>query len=687
MLEQFGRVARWTGVRSGEAGLKRRGTSWVRALGRVSLCTIACVVGSPSAAAQSWLGRLSGPHARSQLRHPEADLRRAAAERLGFYGAARPSVDALLRALRAGEQDARVRAAILAALARRAAPVSAEPVAALLARSGQPDAEGLMHVLGAVGTPAAAAELARWLGSAEVGDAAVDALVAMGPAALPYVLRALRASDAALPRAARALGRLGDARASVELSSRLARAAPEARVPLLQALGELRDVRTVPAVLRYLEDPSTDVVVAAVDALAAIGDRGAEGRLGPLSQHASVRVRAHALRAWLRLAPERAAARAGALLAREDTPGGLVAAIMEAVYDQPNAHGIGMLSYLCGQPEQRAAAADALARVPRGRGVRALLEGRCGRADRHIRVALARGLRRHRGVLGPGTVGDGIELLRRRKGPFGWVLRALAGDRSVAAQVGARLQAASGEELLALTIASVALPAVGAQPANRRALAARLENPLPDADFRAIAQSMVTLGIAVEPRRALAYLRRAATAPEALALVAPSLGRASERLRTRLRRAMRRGLRDADPRVRAAAALALARAGERAAASSLARALDDSRPAVRLAAARALHVLGGARGRIVARYGLEREPAVRSALGAAMRPTDRPPPVYVRGAACAIRRVEGAAERSRPVDLRLPDGRWLRTSTFSNGYVVLPDVPERGLEVRTSADE
>jgi HEAT repeat protein len=654
----------------------------------LALAVLAAVLGViPAARAQdgSWASHLVGPRARMELRHPDADVRRAAVRRLAVRGEPRRSVTALLEALES-EEDVEVREAIFRALARRGDRAAVRPLAAHLADWSRPDRAAALATLGALGGEAAIGVLVEWLGAADVGDAAVQALVEIGAPAVPRLVRALE-EPVSRARAARALGRIGDARATEPLVGALQGALPAARAVVLEALGELGDERAAPAVAGMLEDPSATVVAAALGTLARIGGPALAGPVATLADRGPPDQRAAALRALATMDPAAAAPRLRDALTDEATPAVLRRAAVDGALAHPAAASVAPLLALLGSPGHRVAAAEALARIPAGGGVAPLLERARGDGERALDPALALAVRRHADFVGSSLVERAWAHLRGDPSVRGAALAALAGDADVLDRLEAGLEA-DDPDVRATAALGVRLLGAGARPL-RDGLAPRLiEERDPDA-FRALALAALALGARVDPARIDARWWDAATAPEALWLAAANLDGAADRTRSRARRAMRRSLRAAQPRVRAGAALALALARERRAWRALVAALEDEHDAVRLAAAHALWTLAvpEAAEAVAARARVEPEPRVRAVLREAARAAGRPPPAIGRGREVLYVHIATApglpADAASPsVDVLLPDGRWLRAPSLPGGEVLVPDLMGGRAEVQ-----
>lgn len=657
-----------------------------------ALVALLCALGASEARAQSrWSSRLVGPHAREQLASPEAERRLAAVRQLARRGEPHQSVQALL-ALLQSEEDARVREAAYDALARRGDEAALEPLAAWLGddeQSSRGHRAQALRTIGAIGSERAIRILVEWLGIADAGDVAAEALAWIGPPAVPHLLRAL-STPIATARAARALGQIGDARATAPLVSRLRGALPAARIAIIDALAAIGDERAAPAVTRYLEDADPNVVAATLRALASIGGADQAEPVAALADRGTSEQRAAALEALIVIAPSAAAPRAlSALTEVEQTPL-LRRAAIDGLLSHPGRETIEPLRELLHDEVVADHAAEALSRVERGLGVPALLEAARADEERRFDRALALGVRRHGDQLPEAltrAVGAHLDagalpvrcLARRVDGALrDRLLSDLGGDDPTL-----RAQAASCALLLGDEAAFLRDPVAAALR--------REEDPMA---FRALALAALRSGAAIDPAQIDARWWDAATAPEALWLTAANLSRAAPRTRTRARRSMRRLLRSPDPRARAGAALALAMASERRAWRALVAATEDEHDAVRLAAARALASLGveEAGERLEARIRVERDRDVREALRLAVRaPEERSPPPHVPGDEILYVRVSTAPglqlSASRlAVDVMLTDGRWLRVSSFEDGTVLLPSIPAGLAEVQVRLD-
>jgi HEAT repeat protein len=273
------------------------------------------------------------------------------------------------------------------------------------------------------------------------------------------------------------------------------------------------------------------------------------------------------------------------------------------------------------------------------------------------------------------------------------VLRSVARDPRVgpllvsslgADDASVRAAAARGLELLADRRYS---PAVAAALASER-----------DSEvFRRLAAAATLLGAEVPYPALRRQLSSIETASEALVAAAGSLSRYGARRSSYLRSAFREALRAEDPRVRAGAARALLVCDDREAWRALVFTLDDAVPEVRLAAASALAHLAVAEATpaIEARWRVEEDPRVLPALlDAAAAPDRRPvraPELGGRAGDESVRvRIVAVGEEGRsgvPVEILLPDGRWLRMRTLPSGELVVVDLPAAVVDVRVKVAE
>ncbi len=612
-------------------------------------------------------------------------MRSEAARLLGRAGEHQRSVAALIEAL-AREEAFDVRGEILEALARRGDDSVIDALADLLGEWAAASHIAALEVMGAIGGEVAVRTLVDWLGATDEGLNAAEALVHIGAPAVPRLIRALGIPIASR-NAAIALGRIGDTRATIPLVSELRRAQPSARVEMLRALGRIGDERASPAIVRALRDSDPVAVSAALGALARLAGPEHAQPVASLADRGTSEQRAAALEALVVMDPVAAAPRLEAVFSDAQAPAILRSVAIESVLSRPTEHSIPALEALMEVPARRLAVAEALARIEGGRGVPLLLERARLDEERSLDPALALALRRSEGGLDRGLRAQALEHLRADRSSRGLVLRALALDPSV---VSATARAIESAEVRERAHGALAAWLLGERATSLGSgISARLATERDPAVFRALALAALRGGVPVELARIDARWWDPSTAPEALWLAGANMGGAPPRIQRRARRAMRRSLRAAQPRVRAGAALALAIAADRGAWRALVASLDDEHDFVRLAVARALEALGEPRAApaIAARARVERQEAVRLALIDASRSASRrtPPPIRV-GDTVFYARVSTAAGLARGpdlgVDVLLADGRWLRTLTLSTGEVLVPDLPAGEAEVQ-----
>lgn len=434
----------------------------------------------------------------------------------------------------------------------------------------------------------------------------------------------------------------------------------EERVAALRALGRYGAERdAVPPLVAALAPTEPPLVrVEAAEALARRGATGSiEALVAALDPHgqgfdpAVVAAAAHALAAIGGEAALEALARA------RDEPLTAVAATRALAWREPRT----------------------LVAAERAPDVAALV-ARAEQSATHARataLTLAIGLRRSGRALAPDVVARARRVLatlddvERRM-----FLRALARDPGVAAEVERALS--SSDPLLRATAArGVELLRDGALA---RPLAQALAVERDGEAFRCMVEAALVLELRVEPRVLASMPAVPETAPEALLLAALAAAGAPDRaLRTRLRRALRaRG----EPRLRAAAAHALALAGDRTADAVLTAALDDGVPQVRLAALRALAVLATpAAARVLAAHArIERDADVLSASRFAVRTLGLGQRLALRSAGEEVLEarvsVPGSAAEARvSVEVTLPEGRVRLLRTLPSGELVVADLP------------
>lgn len=639
---------------------------------------LTALVSSTAYAQSSWAMRLTASRARAELGHPDPAVRIRAAQALGRIGELRRSVAVLIDAFSVEEEDWRVRSAVLDALAHRGDEAAIPHLAKALEDAAGEERAAILRTIGAIGGESAIRVLIEWLGASDVGDDAVEGLVWIGAPAVPHLLAALR-SSAQPEGAARALGAIGDVRATPALIRALREGSPPLRVAAAQALGALGDERAAPALAQALDTTEMLLLGEELHSLWRVAGPEFAPAVARLAERGELESQVRALVALVAMDPSLAAPGVERLLADGSVSAALRAQLVDAIVALPSVEMIGALSMLALEPAYGPAAAEALSRVPSGAGIGALLE--LPEPVRAFPLALA--IRRHREQIEP-------ELLERAQQSSvadaslrGAVLSALAGNGAVRPRLEAALSSAEPFERASAALGLALLGANEARGVVERAIV-REDDP---AVFRALALAADVLEIGVEPARLGRRLDDPSTAPEAFALAVRTIDRLGVRSRRRLRRLLRRGLREVDPRVRTGAAIALGEAGDREAWRALVERLDDEHDAVRLAAARALASLDvpAARSAIAARERVERDRDVRLSLRMALAPGSFP--TVLRGRELLYVHVitaPGLREPTREmleVDVLLPDGRWLRSFALSGGEVVLPGLPSGEAEV------
>ena len=677
---------------------------------------MASVGPASTASAQGFLASLTGPRRSADLRSADPDVRARAADDLGRWGDPIRAVAALTAALEA-EREVTVRSAIVESLVRRGDPASIPALVAALDSAGNLDAAGIAFALGSFRDDRAARALVAALSREDVVEAASLALERIGPVAVPHLIRALDEPALEVP-AISALGRIGDPRATPALVFRLGSEREEVRLAAVRALGQLGDARAAPAIAGRLTDPSEEVVLDAIHALGTAGDPGfapvVAGRIGdgpPAHRRA-------ALAALHRLAPaaaievmERAVASGDPVLAR---------ASIDLALATTHPRIVPLLFGLLREGSRAEEAASALAEVSGGAGVPVLARvagegarpaaagaGPAGPGDASAARAtgtaiveatsraLAIGLRKHPASIDDDLRERSLRALWRQRMPRtrAWLLRAIARDPSVKPGL---LEGLGSDDPSVRATAARAIEILG-----DRELAPHVTSALADERnveaFRRLATAATVLGADVPIAALHRHLSSAETGPEAMAAAAASLPSYGVRQQEDLRRALRAALRSDHDRVRAGAARALSIARDREAWRALVVTLDDPAPEVRLAAATALAELGvpAAAPGAQARLRVEEDPRIALVLEDAARAPNgrraRPPELGVAPGREAVRvRIVARGEEGRagvPVDVVVPDGRWLRMHTLPSGELVVVDLAAGILDVRVRVSE
>lgn len=663
-------------------------TRHARALSVAITCALASA--SVGASADSHLARLAGPSAEARLASPDVDVRLAAAHALGDpdVGEARAASVALAERLGL-ERDDGVRREIFRALARRAMP---EAIEALLTRPRTPaEQRDAIRALAAIDDPRALAALIERLGPDNTREPAARAIGRIGAPALAAVLHALR-EPAQLSGAAQALAEMRDLRALPELVRVSGLRDPRARAAAIDAIGALGDERARPTLLARLRDANPTVVAAAVRALSRAGHRDDARAVAALVDADDQRVREAALATLARLEPAMAAGVAVRALGAEDGDARQSAARVVLASRDPAM--TAPLRVLLGHSETAREAASALAALDAAAGLDVLLVG--AREPGPTRVAAAVGLallvRRFEGRVDPRQLDVARHALRAATadGPFerAIVLRALARDPFVAPWIARALSSASAARRAAAATAAELL----AQSSLAGDLAAALGHERDaEARRRLLCALALLVDAGVDPPTGPAAIELGddETGPEAMRLAAASVRARAVRPPEYLARALRAGLRGRSARARASAARALAAIGDSSAWRALVAALDDDDARVRLAVARALSVIAPAEAAVDLRAAIrvESDAAVETALsdalaGATVR--ERRLTLDVAGPepfdAFVDRRQDEPAPP--PLELVLPDGRWLRVAVPTSGEIFVVGLPSGQLDVR-----
>ncbi|MCU0674972.1 MAG: HEAT repeat domain-containing protein [Myxococcota bacterium] len=602
------------------------------------------------AQAQAWSRHVPSLRAAEQLQSGDALERRAAARALGVRGDAPGARAALVEALRT-ERDGSVRAEIARALGRRAHPALADTLARGLAESSALDAEPFARALVAVGTGTALEHLVEALGRDEHRAAATVALQEAGLAAAPALSARLRETPTFVP-AIQLLGSLRDVEA-VPLLTRIALGehAPPVRLAAVVALRTIGDARSAPALRATLDGLSDALVVAelrdaTLEALSFVGDARDAPRVVARLEGAEGAERRRWLAVLLRLDPETAERELRAAVTSDDPQ--RVRDASDVVLASPQPALLAIVHGLLREGARADEAATALAEL--GPSGVAILVHEAERPE--VRRELAVALRTDRAG---GHEDEALAILRRHTDATGLAWRAVARDRNVRDTLEASL-ASSSSVSSERALAAQSLGVLGGAPAIAR-LREALEHEREADVWVAIAFALARLGASVDPDLWIAALDDPRRALAATLLAAEHRGDA--RAARRRDRALRRALHAEDPRLRANAAWALGRVGDRAAIRVLEDLEHDVDADVRRASRHALATLDPSRGAAVASVGSE----------------------------AARFRIASARAEPMPLDVALADGRTLRVWTAPTGEVVVVDLPSQVVDVRVRAED
>ncbi|MBW2460818.1 MAG: HEAT repeat domain-containing protein [Deltaproteobacteria bacterium] len=638
----------------------------------------------------------TGPRARAGLDDGDASVRAAAARTLGYYGAPRAAVDALVAALPT-ERDVVVRRSMISALARRGEPSAVPALIEALAAAGTSNRALAAHALGSFPTEATVRALTEALEDEEVEGAARRSLVRLGPRAVPHLILEVRERPASRA-AVVVLGEVRDQRAVPALVGLLSDERVSVRVATLTALTTMGAERAGPSIVGLLDDESLEVRLAAITALGVLGGPphvdllaaliAQDGQDGQDGQDV-VLVQRAALQALVTLSPDRAVAHLERLAADGNPELGPLA--VDLVLGLRTAGAAPLLHGLLTEGSRSEEAASALAELEGGAGLAVLVHAAHGQPpESGVLRAVAVCLRRYARTVEDHVASAGYRALAARGGNRALLLRAIAHDDSVHELLVPRLGSdVPGDRAVAALAAEV-----HPSPALAEALMAALADEEDAEAFRRIAGALLMHGASVDRLDRLGQLGRLTlrfedtdVAPEAMLLAADAYGDADRWTQRRLGRALRRALRSPDPRVRTGAAWALARAGDTGARRALAAALDDPAQEVRHGAARALSSLGAGNvaAAVMRRYRVEEDEHVAQALLDVVR-TRRAFPAHglLGDQVLRIRIVPsgGIMSGGIPVDVVLPDGRYLRMRTLSTGELLLVDLPAGTADVR-----
>jgi HEAT repeat protein len=650
-----------------------------------SILAVAITAVPVPVSAQDWVGPLTDilPTPSRPGSSPQERIREI--RRLGRHGPAAAAVASLLTALQAAPPPD-VREEILQSLARRGHPDSVRVVRRMIAETDQPIVP-LFRVLTAVGNRPAIEPLIEALRDDRRAAAAEAALGRIGRGAVEPLIEALAANRNR--RVIRVLGSLRDSRAVPALTRALRSGTVSERVAAIYALGSITDRRSAAAIAAAARGGSPAVVEASLRALSETGRVEGVPVALEFIEHDVPSVRLAALGALTLLDPTRAEPVLRRLLHALDP------ATRQAAEDllvrNPRPVFASLLRRLLTEGRRGEEAAGALARVPRGAGMRALIDTTADHPEKIAETAsaIAVGLRRWRSRLGDDLRRRGQGIIRavaddeRRM-----LLRALARDQEVSATLAAGIRQSSARTRAA---SAYGIELLGKATLGAALLRAMGDETDPEA-FRRQASAAVRLGIYAPHRILKGHFSNPGTAPEAFVLAAKSSGTASERNRRDLAISLRRALRsrtEVPARTRAAAALSLAYLRDRNAGTALVVSLSDPSAQVRLAAVTAIGSLGGARSAaaLESHARVEMQSAVRSnalRVAASLRAGRSPTVGDSRNEILVVHVVDATGEGGGrpPVEVLFDDGRWARFRPLSGGELMLVDLDSALVELR-----
>ena len=450
--------------------------------------------------------------------------------------------------------------------------------------------------------------------------------------------------------------------------------------------------RVCSAALDGLSRRQPKTVIAALSALPRWCPPSAEVRVHRLLRHPQAAVRRKALETALQLRPHAAAPELASVLSDPTEPNREGAA--RWITEHPHPALVAQLITLLGEPAHRRQAAAALASLEVGFDALLRVAGtQPSRAveARSVFIALALATHRRPPFLDAPRRRILIKRLRRfaaqkdigaRQHAERLYLIALVGDRSVAAGLQPLLL---DPDAYVRALAALAVHVLGPHKAGEALLQHAFAHERHPVVIRRLADAAYALNVEVDPAFLVRGMRDPTAAPELLLLTSSARSRSPELARLR-----RQAARDVDPRMRAAALLAIAAAKESESWPTLVERLDDNDAQVRLAAAHALALLpldDHQRARVMqeveAHWRWEMQPRVSRALRRALRlvrgDKGKASPVATMPRSTLHISLDAKrpwAKRGRPaIDLRSSDGRWRRFELFEDGDFFLGSLP------------